>query len=124
MLKMLLCLNESGTLRLGDIRRGVETVQKRPQKPGTQVQREMKVRKSMARAVEANILQEKERRRGGETAGEVATTAQAETGGQKEGRARAIQAAGATRIKRAKNNTHTHTQSMCVIDRKPLLVPR
>jgi len=36
---------------------------KRLQKPGTQTQREAKVRKAMARAVEAKILQEKERRR-------------------------------------------------------------
>lgn len=57
---------------------------KRPQKPGTQVQREMKVRKSMARAVEANILQEKERRREERRLAKLQRQAQAGAGGQKE----------------------------------------
>ena len=87
---------------------------KRPQKPGTQVQREMKVRKSMARAVEANILQEKERRREERRLAKLQRQAQAGSGRARRRRARAIQAAGATRIKRAKNNTHTHTHRVCV----------
>ena len=57
---------------------------KRSQKPGTQVQREMKVRKSMARAVEANILQEKERRREERRLAKLQRQAQAGAGGQKE----------------------------------------
>ena len=57
---------------------------KRPQKPGTQTQREAKVRKSMARAVEAKILLEKERRREERRMAKLQRQAQAGASGQKE----------------------------------------
>jgi transcription initiation factor TFIID subunit 12 len=57
---------------------------KRPQKPGTQTQREAKVRKSMARAVEAKILLEKERRREERRMAKLQRQAQARASGQKE----------------------------------------
>ena len=57
---------------------------KRPQKRGTKTQREAKVRKSMARAVEAKILLEKERRREERRMAKLQRQAQARASGQKE----------------------------------------
>ena len=96
---------------------------KRPQKPGTQTQREAKVRKSMARAVEAKILLEKERRRERDGWQSCSDRRKRERAGRRRRRARAIQAAGATRTKRAKNS-HTHTHSFVLVNIIVVHVPR